>query len=63
MRPEHKRRGGFSGVLRRHWLSPEAPACSGWPYANNQVNVVPFLFPSVLVKLPLLSGVEYCFPV
>jgi hypothetical protein len=31
-------------------------------YANLQVNAVPFLFPSAVVKLPLLSGVEYCSP-
>lgn len=62
MRPKTKGRGSFSGVARMHWLSSEVPVFSVWPYANHQVNAVPSLFPSVLAKLALLSGVEYCFP-
>lgn len=30
MRPETKGRGGFSGVVRRHWLSSDAPLRSGF---------------------------------
>ena len=63
MRLGIKRRDGFSGVVRTSWLNSRGPSFQHLGLCKSSSECGPIsLFPSVLVKLPLLSGVEYCFP-
>lgn len=57
-----KGRDDFSGVVRTTWLNSRGPSfqCLGLCKSASECGPIS-LFPSALVKLPLLSGVEYCF--
>lgn len=59
----NERRGDFSGVVRTTWPNSRGLSfqCLGLCKSSSECGPIS-LFPSVLVKLALLSGVEYCFP-